>query len=208
MKNFQKNIKTDRLGKHRCHRRGHDGADLFLIIPACGNHLVAQVTVGDNTDNGLVIIWFMDKQGTDPVVGHGLGRLLDGGGGRHLAGRIFNDIAHLHGEEVELLIAAPPHAVPAQFGIGGVNDFFGKTFQVILGKTGLVLDKIKKNLPGQKKAEGILHHLNIQVCRGAVDNRQSTDGSSLAAVILQRHLALVIGKKGFHPAPRPIRPPA
>ena len=88
----------------------------------------------------------------------------------------------------------------AQFGIDAGNNFFGKTFQVILGKTGLVVNQVKKDLPGQEETEGILHGFDIQVGPSTTNNAKSTNRGPLTAVVLEGNLLFVIHNKRFYPA--------
>ena len=68
---------------------------------------------------------------------------------------------------MEIFIAAPGHFMSAQFSIGGDDKFFRKTFQIILGKTGLGIDQVEKDRFGQEKAEGVLNGFHVKTGFGA-----------------------------------------
>ena len=168
---LEKGVKTGGFGQHGGHRRGHDPAYRLPIIKACGNDLVAQVTVGDNADYLLIVIRIMDEKRANAILGHGPGRILDSCRGGDLARHGLDNIADLHGKEIHLLIPAPGHTMATQLGIGGSNDLFRKTLQVKLGKTGLFVDQVQKDLTREEETKGVFHHFNIKICLSTANNR-------------------------------------
>ena len=137
----------------------------------------------------------MDEQGADPAGCHGLCGLLDSAVGRDRVRYLLCNISHLYGKQAQVFITATDHLVPAQFGIGSGNDFLGKTFQIVLGKTGLTVNQVKKDFPGQQKTEGILHGFDVQIGRGAANNRQSPHISTFAPVILKGDFTFIVNDK-------------
>ncbi len=142
----------------------------------------------------------MDQQRTDATVCHFFCSLLNRAVGRDCTRFLLDQIAHLYGKQIQVLITSVNHLMLAQFAIDTGNNFFGKTFQVILGKTGLVVNQVKKKRPGQEETEGILHGFDIQVGRSTSNNAKSTNIGSFTPVVLEGNLLFIIDNKRFYPA--------
>jgi hypothetical protein len=82
---------------------GHDGGDGLAGIPSNREHAVAQVAVGDDAPQRVVLV---DEQRRDAVFGHLLGRRGDRGVGRHGDGRALGELAHRRHEQGLGLLAA------------------------------------------------------------------------------------------------------
>ena len=182
-------FKTIVLGIDPDERKVHDVLYRTVHVPASGHDLLAKVPVRDDARGQLVPIH--DNDGTDPVLRHFPGSVLDGRALMHGHHLFPGDIPD-QGREQEVVAASVEEALRLHLSVGLVDIFRKVGLQQVFSDRGVVVDQAVDGLLVQEVADGIVDSDNGRLLPVLAHERDEAEGVAFSPVV-NDHVLAVLG---------------